>query len=51
MLSCLPPRGNSWIFNFGTYGGLWYRLLLDESLDQEFAERLIDLVLNGLNGK
>ncbi len=29
------------------YGGLWYRLLLEESLDQEFAERLIELVLNG----
>ena len=30
------------------FGGVWYRLLLDETLDGAEAERITDLVLNGL---
>jgi len=46
----LPAHADCQTAVLAIYGGLWYRLLLNEPLDQAYAERLVKLVLHGLHG-
>lgn len=44
----LPPGADVEIATIALYGAVWYRLLLDEPMGADYAERLAALIVGGL---
>jgi AcrR family transcriptional regulator len=45
----LPPDADVEVATIMLFGAVWYRLLLDEPMDDQYPERLAALVVNGMS--